>query len=108
MGVVLVLQIFEERSEEETLKQKRCARRGAWEMAKSFSQAQGKVQSCILLAFGGFDVYQHQPEERECGVDSGASLHMLSEKVFNSAKLESASFQISSDGYDSQRRSANK
>ena len=42
-------------------------------------------------------------------VDSGASMHVLSKKDSNSAEMEnSANFQNSSDGCNSQSRGANK
>ena len=42
---------FEDRSEKQTLKQERCARRVAWKMAKSIHKLKG--QSHILLTFRG-------------------------------------------------------
>ena len=56
---------FDDRSEEETLKQERCAHRDEWEVAKKYSQAQRKGQSYILLAFGCFGVYERQPERNQ-------------------------------------------
>ena len=41
---------FEERSQEEAMRQERCARRDAWEMVKKYLQTQRKGQSHILLA----------------------------------------------------------
>ena len=36
-----------------------------------------------------------KPEEREIGVDSGASMHMISKKDLNSAELETMTTSIS-------------
>ena len=40
--------------------------------------------------------------------ESGASVHMVSKRDFNSAELETMSIEKSDDGDDGQRRGANK
>ena len=61
---------FEERSHEETLHQERCARRAAWDVAKSIYKLKNSDKVFFYLI-----------EAREMpAVDSGASLHMMSKK----------------------------
>ena len=43
---------FEDRSQEETEWQERCAREAAWKLAKSVLKIEGEKQSSILLTFG--------------------------------------------------------
>ena len=83
-------QKFEDRSQEETERQERCARETAWKLAKSvlklkeheratfFSPSENRCLSASSL----------KPEEREFVVDSGASMHMISKKDLNSAELK--------------------
>ena len=47
-------------------------------------------------------------EEREFVVDSGACMHMVSEKDFNSAERDHEDIEESDDGDDGQRRGANQ
>ena len=72
---------FEDRSEEETLKQERCARRDAWKMSKSILKLKEKDRATF---YSPSEVWS----DREFVVDSGASLHMLSRKDQNSAELD--------------------
>ena len=81
---------FEDRSQEETEWQERCAREAAWRLAKSvlklkeheratfFSPSETRFLPASTL----------KPEEREFVVDSGASMHMISKKDLNSVELE--------------------
>ena len=81
---------FEDRSQEETEWQEQGAREAAWRLAKSvfklkeheratfFSPSKNR---CLLASV-------LKPEEREFVVDSGASMHMISNKDLNSAELE--------------------
>ena len=82
---------FEDRSQEETERQERCAREAAWRLAKNIRNLKEKHQTTFfspsenrcLLAPSNL-----KPEEREFVVDSGASMHMISNKDLNSAELE--------------------
>ena len=82
---------FEDRSQEETEWQERCAREAAWKLAKNvlklkehhktafFSPSENR---CLLAPS------TVKPKVREFVVDSGASIHMISKKDLNSAELE--------------------
>ena len=82
--------IFEDRSQQETEWQERCAREAAWKLAKSvlkfkeqeraafFSPSENR---CLLAS-------TLKPEEREFVVDSGASMHMISKKDLNDAEMD--------------------
>ena len=82
---------FEDRSHEETERQQRCARNKAWNLAKNMYKPKEKdkatfyslAEKWIMLAASTI-----KPEEREFVVDSGVSVHMVSEKDLNSAELE--------------------
>ena len=82
---------FEDRSQEETEWQERCAREAAWRLAKSFL----KLMENNKAAF--FSLSENRclpapsslkPEEREIVVDSGASMHVISKKELNSAEMD--------------------
>ena len=75
---------FEDRSQEETEWQERCSREAAWRLAKSILL---KLKEKDKTAF--FSPSENwclpapstlKPEEREFVVDSGASMHMISQK----------------------------
>ena len=82
---------FEGRSQEETEWQERCARDAAWRLAKHILKVKEKHKTAFfspsenwcLPAPSGI-----KQEERECVVDSGASMHMISKKDLNSTELE--------------------
>ena len=82
---------FEDRSPGETARQERCARGDAWKLAKNiFKLKKEDKATCdspsdewILPAASTI-----KPEEREFVVDSGASMHMVSEKDIDKAELE--------------------
>ena len=82
---------FEDRSQEETGWQERCAREVAWKMARCILKLKEKhettffspSENCCLPASSTL-----KPKERESVVDSGASMHMISKKDLNSAELE--------------------
>ena len=79
---------FEDRSQE---KQERCARGDAWRLAKKILllKETSKATSFSPTNDWCFPAPSAvKPEERECVVDSGASLHMLSKNDLNSAELE--------------------
>ena len=72
---------FEDRSQEETEWQERCAREVAWRLAKNIFKGENKTaffspsENWCLPAPSTL-----KPEEREFVVDSGASMHMISKK----------------------------
>ena len=81
---------FEDRSQEETEWQEQGAREAAWKLAKSvlklkeheratfFSPSENRCLPASTL----------KPEEREFVVDSGASMHMISEKDLSDAEMD--------------------
>ena len=81
---------FEDRSQEETEWQERCAREAAWKLAKSVLKLKEKNKA----AFFSPSEYRCLPastlelEERELVVDSGASMHMISKKDLNDAGMD--------------------
>ena len=82
---------FEDRSQEETERQERCARGDSWRHAKHIYKLKEKdkdtfyspADEWILPAASTI-----KPEEREFVADSGASMHMVSRKDLNAAELE--------------------
>ena len=77
---------FEDRFEEETEWQERCAREVAWRLAKSILKLKEKNKAenrCLPAS-------SLKPEEREFVVDSGASMHMISKKDLNSAEMDTS------------------
>ena len=82
---------FEDRTQEETLQQERCTGKDAWEMTKHVHKLEEKDKATL---YSLSDVWCHpapsssKPEERQFGVDFGASMHMLSRKDLNLAVLE--------------------
>ena len=82
---------FENRSQEETDRQERCARGDAWRLAKKILKLKEKDKTTffspsVVWCLPAPSVIK--PKEREFVVDSGASMHMLSRKDLNSAELE--------------------
>ena len=67
---------IEERTQDETLKQERCARREAWDLAKDVYKLKKEGQGYALLPAP----LRKKPEERELVIDSGAQMHMLTKK----------------------------
>ena len=82
---------FEDRSQEETERQERCARGKAWNLARNIYKLKGKDKPTFyspadkLIKLAASTI---KPEEREFVVDSGASMHMVSKRDLNSAELE--------------------
>ena len=82
---------FEDRSQEETGRQELCAQSKAWDLAKKNTKLKANdkttfyspAEEWVLPAAS-----TKEPEEREFVVDSGASMHMVSEKDLDSAELE--------------------
>ena len=81
---------FEDRPHVETARQQRCAQSKAWNLGKNRCKLKEKdkatffspAEKWVLLVAS-----TKEPEEREFVVDSGASMHMVSEKDLNSAEL---------------------
>ena len=90
MSAVFARQNLGERSHEETLHRGRCARRGAWDLAKHSCKLKnaGKatfhssIEAKVMLA-----PTSKSPEEGQFLVDSGASMHTVSKKDLNSDGL---------------------
>ena len=82
---------FEDPSHEETERQRRCVRSKAWNLAKNMYKLKeddkatfySPAKKWVLLVASTKEL-----KERELVVDSGASMHMVSRKDFNSAVLE--------------------
>ena len=85
---------FEDRSQDETERQERCARGDAWRLAKNICTLKEKdkityfslADEWSLLAVSTIKL-----EEREFVVDSGASMHMVCRKDLDSAELDTVS-----------------
>ena len=71
---------FEERFHEETVRQQRCARSKAWNLAKNKYNKLLENDSRLRQ--------QKEQEERKFVMDSGASMHKVRKKDLNSAELE--------------------
>ena len=81
---------FEDRSQEETEWQERCAREAAWRLAKSILKRKEKNKAAFFSPSENrcLPASSLKPEEREIVVDSGASMHMISKKDLNSAEMD--------------------
>ena len=82
---------FEDRSQEETEWQERCALEAAWRLAKNIQKLKEKRETTFFSPSENWCLpapSNLKPEEREFVVDSGASMHMISKKDLNSAELE--------------------
>ena len=82
---------FEDRSQEEIERQERCARGGAWRLAKNIFKLTQTDRATFFSPTNEWSLPAPSAiklEEREFVVDSGASMHMLSRKDLNSAWLE--------------------
>ena len=93
-----MLQNFEDRSQEETEWQERCAREAAWKLAKNILKLKEKDKTTFFSPSENRCMPAPstlKPEEREFVVDSGASLHMISKKDLNSAELKTVTTSIS-------------
>ena len=76
---------FEDRSQEETEWQERCAREAAWKLAKNILKLKEKHETAFFSPSENWCLPAPstlKPEEREFVVDSGASMHMISKKDF--------------------------
>ena len=95
---------FEERTQNEILRQEWCARKAAWNLAKDvYKQKKDSKETFYSLA----EVWvmpttsSTNPEERQFIIDSGASMHVLSKKDLSSEELETL-------GCPDERRSASQ
>ena len=82
---------FEDRSEEETEWQERCAREAARRLAKHIVKLKEKDETAFFSLSENWCLTAPstlKPEEREFVVDSRASMHMISKKDLNSVELE--------------------
>ena len=82
---------FENRSQEETERQERCAREAAWKLAKNILKLKEKNKTAFFSSSENWCLpapSNLKPEEREFVVDSGASMHMISKKELNSAEMD--------------------
>ena len=91
ISVTPMLQNFEDRSQEETEWQERCAREAAWKLAKSIQKLMEKNKTAFFSPSENWCLPAPSsltPEESEFVVDSRASMYMISKKSLNSAELE--------------------
>ena len=82
---------FEDRSQEETAWQERCAREAAWKLAKHIQQLKEKDKTAFFSPSKNRCLpapSTRKPEEREFVVDSGASMHMISKKDLSDAEMD--------------------
>ena len=75
---------FEGGTQQETLQQERCARRETWDLANSVHELKTKEKVTFESPTEAWVMpvpSSKKPEEREFVVDSGAPMHMLSNKA---------------------------
>ena len=74
----------QKRTQDETLKQERCARGDARDLAKDVCKLKKRDKYILLSCRVMPAPFSKNPEEREFVIDSGASLHMMSKKDLSS------------------------
>ena len=81
---------FEDRSQEETEWQEQGAREAAWKLAKSVLKLKEHERAIFFSPSENrcLPASNLKPEEREFVVDSGASMHMISNKDLNDAEMD--------------------
>ena len=81
---------FEDRSQEETAWQEQGAREAAWKLAKSVLKFKEHERATFFSLSENMclPASNLKPEEREFVVDSGASMHMISEKDLSDAEMD--------------------
>ena len=82
---------FEDRSQEETEWQERCAREAAWRLAKRVFKLKEQQRAAFFSPSENRCLPAPstlKPEEREFVVDSRASMHMISKKNLNSVEMD--------------------
>ena len=84
-----VLALLNSRKDNVKQERERCARKAAWDWANKLYQITNsdKTQFLLLVKFVNVDSLK-RPEEREFVVDSGVSMHMMSENEKNSDELD--------------------
>ena len=89
---------FEDRSQEETEWQERCAREAAWRLAQSIPKLREKNQAAFFSPSENWCLLASnlKPEEREFVVDSYASMHMISKKDLNCDQMDTLTKSCSS------------
>ena len=89
---------FEDRSQEDTEWQEQGAREAAWRVAKSVLNFQENNKAAFFSPSENscLPASNVKPEEREFVVDSGASMHMISNKDLNSAEMDTLTKSCSS------------
>ena len=87
---------FEERTPEETSRQEECARKAAWDLARKIFQLKAEDGATFYfpVEIKAQVLVSKNTQERMFVVDSGASMHMLSNKE------KSSEIQNSNDGGD--------
>ena len=83
--------IIEDRSQEETERQQRCARGDAWKLANNIYKLKETEKATFYSPSDEWVLPAAstvKPDEREFVVDSAASMHMVSKKDLNFAELE--------------------
>ena len=102
---------FEDRSQEETQRQERCARGDAWKFAKKIYKLNEQDKATLFSLSDEWimpAVSTIKPEEREVVVDSGASTCGQQERPQLCRIGNRKGLKKSDDGGNSQRRGANK
>ena len=82
---------FGARSHEETMHQERCARKAAWDVSKNMYKPKNSDEATFFSPIEARVMpwpTSKRPEERECVVDSGASMHMISKKESSSEEMD--------------------
>ena len=81
---------FEDRSQEETEWQEQGAREAAWKLAKSVLNLKVRDRATFFSPSENWclPASNLKPEEREFVVDSGASMHMISNKDLSDAEMD--------------------
>ena len=81
---------FEDRSQEETEWQEQGAREAAWKLAKNVLKSKEHERAAFFSPSENRSLPAStlKPEEREFVVDSGASMHMISNKDLSNAEMD--------------------
>ena len=112
MSVAPMPRKFEDKTEEETLKQERCARSDAWKMAISILKLEEKDKSYIFLDFGGSvstsAILNQTRGKNICGGFWSLDAHAEQERSEFSCTGDSSIIQKPYNGHHSKRRSANE
>ena len=82
---------IEDRSQEETERQERCAREAAWRLAKSILKFKEKDKAAFFSPSENWCLpapSNLKPEERKFVANSGASMHVISKRDLNSDEMD--------------------